>query len=157
MKQTVYCISCAVVAALIALPAFAREASKEEAACLNAYHKVHDGLAKDDLTGAQKAATELAEKALLPERCYSRLRASWRKRFAGERAQALHGGQHGCIRQLRASKAVCLQLPDGEGRLAANRQQESVNPYGQKMPNCGELENNPRPTAFAGRPVTPRL
>lgn len=63
MKKILAPIITILAAAYITAPAFAKEAGNEEAACLKAYHQVHEELAKDDLAGAKKAAGELAVKA----------------------------------------------------------------------------------------------
>jgi hypothetical protein len=63
MKALIYATVCTLVAALITMPVLAKQASKEEAGCLSAYHNVHEALAKDDLAAAKKGATDLAVKA----------------------------------------------------------------------------------------------
>lgn len=63
MKKTLNIVIAVLVTGLMSVPVLAKEASKEEAACLKAYHQVNDALAKDDLAGAKKSASALVEKA----------------------------------------------------------------------------------------------
>jgi phosphosulfolactate phosphohydrolase-like enzyme len=143
MKRTLGTITCILAAALIAAPASARQASSEEAACLKAYHQIHDALAKDDLAAAKKLAGELAETATAAKCATTPQRAAeLAKSESLEKAR-----EH-----FKAISEECIKMAAGiEGQfvftcpmvkadwLQTDSKQVS-NPYmGKKMPTCGEI------------------
>ena len=144
MKRTLSIIVAVVAAGLIAAPASAKEASIELAACLKAYHQVHEALAKDDLAAAKKAATELAEKAT-PAKCVSTAK------HAGELAQST--SLETAREHFKPISEECIKMAEGvDGQyvftcpmakaewLQTDSKQVS-NPYmGKKMPTCGSLK-----------------
>jgi hypothetical protein len=146
MKRTLSVIVAVLAAVLITTPAPAKEASKELAACLNAYHKVHEALAKDDLAGAKKAASELAEKAT-PAKCVSTAK------HAGELAQST--SLESAREHFKPISEECIKMAEGvDGQyvfscpmaktewLQTDSKQVS-NPYmGKKMPTCGSLKKS---------------
>ena len=144
MKRTLSIIIAVVAAGLITAPASAKEASQELAACLKAYHQVHDALTKDDLAAAKKAATELAEKAT-PAKCVSTAK------HAGELAQST--SLETAREHFKPISEECIKMAEGvDGQyvftcpmakaewLQTDSKQVS-NPYmGKKMPTCGSLK-----------------
>jgi hypothetical protein len=145
MKRTLSVIVSILVAGLITVPALAREATKEEAACLKAYHQVHDALAKDDLAGAKKAAGDLAEKATAAK-CGPAV-----KQHADELAKS--DSLKSAREHFKAISEECIKMAAGiDGQyvftcpmakadwLQTDSKQAS-NPYmGKKMPTCGEIK-----------------
>jgi hypothetical protein len=144
MKRTLRIITCILTGALFAAPASARPASNEEAACLQAYHQVHDALAKDDLAAAKKLAAELAEKATAAKCPTTQQRAAeLAKSDSLEKAR-----EH-----FKAISEECIKMAAGiEGQfvftcpmakadwLQTDSKQVS-NPYmGKKMLTCGEIK-----------------
>ena len=143
MKRTLTILS-VLAAALITAPAPAKEASKELAACLKAYHEVHEALAKDDLAGAKKAATDLAEKAT-PAKCVSTAK------HAADLAQS--NSLENAREHFKPISDECIKMAEGvDGQyvfhcpmaksqwLQTDSKQVS-NPYmGKKMPTCGSLK-----------------
>ena len=141
--KTFYSIICAVAAGLIAVPAYGKEATKEEAACLKAYHKVHEQLAKDDLSGAQKAATDLAEKA-------NAAKGQSLAKHAREIAKST--SLETAREHFKAVSEECIKMAEGvEGQhvfhcpmVKADWLQTDMkvsNPYmGKKMPECGAIK-----------------
>jgi hypothetical protein len=146
MQRIVNALAAVVVAGLITVPASAKDASKEEAACLKAYHQVHDALAKDDLAGAKKSASDLAEKATA----------------AKSDSMAQHARELGKSDSLESARehfkpisAECIKMAAGVGGqyvftcpmakadwLQTDSKQVS-NPYmGKKMPTCGSLKKS---------------
>lgn len=146
MKRTLSVIAAVLAAALITTPATAKEASKELAACLKAYHEVHDALAKDDLAGAKKAATDLAEKAT-PAKCVSTAK------HAAELAKS--DSLESARKHFKPISEECIKMAEGvDGQfvfhcpmaksewLQTDSKQVS-NPYmGKKMPTCGSLKKS---------------
>lgn len=144
MKKVITPILTILAAAVIIAPAFAKEAGKEEAACLKAYHQVHEELAKDDLAGAKRAAGELAEKATeaksdsiakhARELANSDSVESARAHFKGISEECIKmaaglDGQH--VFTCPMAKADWLQTDS----------KKVSNPYmGKKMPTCGALK-----------------
>ena len=146
MKRTLSAIVSILVAGLITAPVLAREASKEEAACLKAYHQVHDALANDDLAGAQKSASELAEKAT-PAKCPSTAK------HAAELAKS--DSLESAREHFKAISEECIKMAAGiDGQYVFNcpmvkadwlqtDSKQVANPYmGKKMPTCGELKKS---------------
>lgn len=145
MKAPLTVIVSVLVAGLITAPALAREATKEEEACLKAYHQVHDALAKDDLASAKKSASELAEKATAAK-C-----GPAAKQHADEltKSNSLESARE----HFKAISEECIKMAAGiDGQyvftcamakaewLQTDSKQVS-NPYmGKKMPTCGELK-----------------
>jgi hypothetical protein len=146
MKRSLIIIVSVLAAALITAPASAKEASKELAACLKAYHEVHDALAKDDLAAAKKAATDLAEKAT-PAKCVSTAK------HAAEMAQST--SLESAREHFKPISEECIKMAEGvDGQyvftcpmaktewLQTDSKQVS-NPYmGKKMPTCGSLKKS---------------
>jgi hypothetical protein len=146
MKRMLIAIAAILAAGLITTPVSAREASKEEAACLKAYHQVHDALAKDDLAVAKKAATDLAEKAG-PAKCPATAQ------HAAELAKST--SLESARDHFKAISEECIKMAAGiEGQyvftcpmaktewLQTDSKQVS-NPYmGKKMPTCGSLKKS---------------
>ena len=144
MKRTLTAIVSLVAAGLITAPASAKEASKEEAACLKAYHQVHDALAKDDLAAAKKAASELAEKAT-PAKCVSTAK------HAGEltKSTSLESAREHfkeiskeCIKMFAAVDGqYVFHCPMAKSEWLQTDSKQVSNPYmGKKMPTCGSLK-----------------
>ena len=145
MKATLTVIVSVLVAGLAAAPALAREATTEEAACLKAYHQVHDALAKDDLAAARKSASELAEK-VTPAKC-----GPAAKQHADELAKS--NSLESAREHFKATSEECIKMAAGiDGQyvftcpmakadwLQTDNKQVS-NPYmGKKMPTCGEIK-----------------
>ena len=144
MKQTVTAILSLLIAALIAAPAIAREASKEESACLSAYHRIHEALAKDDLSGAKKAAEDCAQKA-------TAAKGDSLAKHARELAKS--DSLDSAREHFKEISAECIKMASGvDGQhvftcpmakadwLQTDSKQVS-NPYmGKKMPTCGMLK-----------------
>ena len=144
MKRTSTVIISVLVAGLITTPAVAKEASQELAACLKAYHQVHEALAKDDLAGAKKAASDLAEKAT-PAKCVSTAK------HAAELAKST--SLESAREHFKPISEECIKMAEGvDGQyvftcpmakaewLQTDSKQVS-NPYmGKKMPTCGSLK-----------------
>ena len=146
MKRIVNAIAAVVAAGLITAPASAKEASKEEAACLKAYHQVHDALAKDDLAAAKKAASELAEKAG-PAKCPSTAQ------HAAELAKS--NSLESAREHFKAISEECIKMAAGiDGQYVftcpmakadwlQTDSKKVSNPYmGKKMPTCGSLKKS---------------
>ena len=146
MKNTLAIITSILVAGLITAPASAKEASKELAACLKAYHKVHDALAKDDLAGAQKAASDLGEKAAAAK-CVST------PRHAAELARS--NSLENAREHFKAISEECIKMAEGvdgqyvftcpmaKAEWLQTDSKQASNPYmGKKMPTCGELKKS---------------
>jgi hypothetical protein len=146
MKRILNAVAVVLAAGLIIAPASAREASKEEAACLKAYHQVHDALAKDDLAAAKKAASELAEKAG-PAKCPSTAK------HAAELAKS--DSLESAREHFKPISEECIKLAAGvDGQYVFTcpmakadwLQTDSKvvsNPYmGKKMPTCGSLKKS---------------
>lgn len=144
MKRTLTIIVSVLAAALITTPATAKEASKELAACLKAYHEVHDALANDDLTGAKKAANDLAEKAT-PAKCVSTAK------HAGELAQST--SLESAREHFKPISEECIKMAEGvdgqyvfhcpmaKSEWLQTDSKKVSNPYmGKKMPTCGSLK-----------------
>jgi hypothetical protein len=144
MKRTLGTITCILAAALVAAPASARQASNEEAACLKAYHQVHDTLAKDDLTAAKKAAGELAEKATAakcattPQRA-AELAKSESLEKAREHFKAI---SEECIKMAAGIEGqYVFTCPMAKADWLQTDSKQVSNPYmGTKMPTCGEIK-----------------
>lgn len=146
MKRTLSVIVAVLAAVLITTPASAKEASKELAACLKAYHEVHEALAKDDLAAAKKAATDLAEKGT-PAKCVSTAK------HASELAQST--SLESAREHFKPISEECIKMAEGvDGQyvfhcpmaksewLQTDSKQVS-NPYmGKKMPTCGSLKKS---------------
>lgn len=144
MKRMLIAIAAILAAGLITAPASAREASKEEAACFKAYHQVHDALAKDDLAGAKKSASELAEKA-------TAAKCTATPKHASELAKS--DTLESAREHFKAISEECIKMAAGvDGQyvftcpmvkadwLQTDSKQVS-NPYmGKKMPTCGEIK-----------------
>jgi hypothetical protein len=144
MKRTLTAIVSLVAAGLITAPVSAKEASKEEAACLKAYHQVHDALAKDDLAAAKKSASELAEKAT-PAKCVTTAK------HADELAQST--SLESAREHFKAISAECIKMfagvdgqyvfhcPMAKSEWLQTDSKTVSNPYmGKKMPTCGSLK-----------------
>jgi acyl-CoA synthetase (AMP-forming)/AMP-acid ligase II len=146
MKRTLTAIVALLGAGLIIAPASAKEASKELAACLKAYHQVHDALAQDDLAAAKKAASDLAEKAKAAK-CVST------PQQATELAKS--DSLESAREHFKAISEECIKMAAGiDGQyvftcpmvkadwLQTDSKQVS-NPYmGKKMPTCGEIKKS---------------
>jgi uncharacterized protein DUF3347 len=144
MKRTLSTIICILAAGLLPAPAWARQASNEEAACLKAYHQVNDALAKDDLAAARKSAGELAEKATAAKCATTPQRAAeLAKSDSLEKAR-----EH-----FKAISEECIKMAAGiEGQFAftcpmakadwlQTDSKQVSNPYmGKKMLTCGEMK-----------------
>ena len=143
MKRTLTILS-VLAAALITAPAPAKEASKEMAACLKAYHEVHDALAKDDLAGAKKAASDLAEKAT-PAKCVStaqhasELAKSTSLESAREHFKPI---SEECIKMAEGVDGqYVFHCPMAKSQWLQTDNKKVSNPYmGKKMPTCGSLK-----------------
>ena len=146
MKRTLNTIACVLAAGLITAPASAKEASKEEAACLKAYHQVHDALAKDDLATAKKSASDLAEKAIAAKSDSITQRA-------GELAKS--DSLESAREHFKAISEECIKMAAGvDGQYVFNcpmvkadwlqtNSKQVANPYmGKKMPTCGSLKKS---------------
>jgi hypothetical protein len=132
------------VAALIAAPALARQASNEEAACLKAYHQVHDALAKDDLAAAKTLATDLAEKATAAKcpstpRHATGLAKSDSLEKAREHFKAI---SEECIKTMKGVDGqYVFTCPMAKADWLQTDSKQVSNPYmGKKMPTCGEIK-----------------
>lgn len=144
MKKTLSTITCILAAALFAAPASARQASNEEAACLKAYHQVHDALAKDDLAAAKKLAAELAEKAAVakcpttPQRA-AELAKSDSLEKAREHFKAI---SEECIKMAAGIEGqFVFTCPMAKADWLQTDSKQVSNPYmGKKMPTCGEIK-----------------
>lgn len=144
MKRTLNVIISVLVAGLITSPALAKEATKEEAACLKAYHQVHEALAKDDLAAAKKSASELAEKAT-PAKCVStakhaeELAKSTSLESAREHFKAI---SEECIKMFAAVDGqYVFTCPMAKSEWLQTDSKQVSNPYmGKKMPACGSLK-----------------
>jgi Protein of unknown function (DUF3347) len=144
MKTFVYATVCALVAGLIKMPVLAKQASKEEAACLNAYHKVQEALVKDDLAGAKKDATDLAAKA----------KAANNESIAGHADALAKSDSLDTAREhFKAISDECIKMASNvEGQYVFNCPMKNAdwlqtskdkveNPYmGKKMLSCGQLK-----------------
>jgi uncharacterized protein DUF3347 len=146
MKRTLSVILSVLVAGVITTSVSAREASKEEAACLKAYHQVHDALAQDDLAAGKKAASELAEKAG-PAKCPSTAQ------HAAELAKST--SLESAREHFKAISEECVKMAAGvDGQYVFNcpmvkadwlqtDSKQVSNPYmGKKMPTCGSLKKS---------------
>ena len=146
MKRTLTAIVAIVAAGLISAPASAKEASKEAAACLKAYHQVHDALAKDDLAGAKKSASDLAEKATAAK-CVStpthaaELAKSDSLEKAREHFKAI---SEECIKMAEGMDGqYVFTCPMAKAEWLQTDSKQVSNPYmGKKMPTCGELKKS---------------
>ena len=132
------------IAALFAAPALARQASNEEAACLQAYHHVHDALAKDDLAAAKTSATELAEKATAAK-CPSTPKhaAELAKSDSLEKAREhFKAISEECIKMMRGVDGqYVFTCPMAKADWLQTESKQVSNPYmGKKMPTCGEIK-----------------
>ena len=144
MKRTLSIIVAVLAAGLITAPVSAKEATKEEAACLKAYHQVHEALAKDDLAGAKKAASELAEKAT-PAKCVStakhadELAKSTSLESAREHFKAI---SEECIKMFAGVDGqFVFSCPMAKSEWLQTDSKQVSNPYmGKKMPTCGSLK-----------------
>lgn len=144
MKRTLNVIISLLVGGLITTPSFAREATKEEAACLKAYHQVHDALAKDDLAAAKKSAGDLAETAT-PAKCVNTAK------HAGELAKS--ASLESAREHFKAISEECIKMygavdgqyvfhcPMAKSEWLQTDGKQVSNPYmGKKMPTCGSLK-----------------
>jgi hypothetical protein len=146
MKKTLTIIISLLVAGLITAPLSAREASKEEAACLKAYHQVHDALAKDDLAAAKKSAGDLAKKATAAK-CPStpkhatELAKSESLESAREHFKAI---SKECIKMMAGVDGeYVFTCPMAKADWLQTDSKQVSNPYmGKKMPTCGELKKS---------------
>lgn len=146
MKRTLSIIISVVAAGLITAPASAKEASKELAACLKAYHQVHEALAKDDLAAAKKSASELAEKAT-PAKCVStakhaaELAKSTSLESAREHFKAI---SEECIKMAEdVNGQYVFTCPMAKADWLQTDSKQVSNPYmGKKMPTCGSLKKS---------------
>jgi hypothetical protein len=144
MKKTSSAITCILAAALLATSALARQATNEEAACLKAYHQVHDALANDDLAAAKKSATELAEKAT-GAKCTStpqhaaELAKSDSLEKAREHFKAI---SEECIKMMAGVDGqYAFTCPMAKADWLQTDNQKASNPYmGKKMPACGQIK-----------------
>ena len=131
------------IAALIAAPALARQASNEEAACLKAYHQVHDALAKDDLAAAKTSATDLTEKATAAK-CPSTPKhaAELAKSDSLEKAREhFKAISEECIKMMKGVDGqYVFTCPMAKADWLQTDSKQVSNPYmGKKMPTCGEI------------------
>jgi hypothetical protein len=146
MKRTLTAIVSVLVAGVITTSVSAREATKEEAACLKAYHQVHDALAKDDLAAAKKAASDLAEKAG-PAKCPStaqhaaELAKSDSLESAREHFKAI---SEECIKMAAGINGqYVFTCPMAKTEWLQTDSKQVSNPYmGKKMPTCGSLKRS---------------
>jgi hypothetical protein len=144
MKTFIYATVCALVAGLITIPVLGKQASNEEAACLNAYHKVHEALVRDDLAGAKKGATDLAVKA-----------KATNNQSIAEHADVLAKSDSldAAREHFRAISDECIKMAANvEGQYVFNcpmvkadwlqtSKAKVENPYmGKKMLTCGQLK-----------------
>ena len=132
------------VAALMAAPALARQASNEEAACLKAYHQVHDALAKDDLAAAKTSATDLTEKATAAK-CPSTPKhaAELAKSDSLEKAREhFKAISEDCIKMMKGVDGqYVFTCPMAKADWLQTDSKQVSNPYmGKKMPTCGEIK-----------------
>jgi hypothetical protein len=132
------------IAALLAAPALARQASNEEAACLKAYHQVHDALAKDDLAAAKTSAADLAEKATAAKcsstpKHASELAKSDSLEKAREHFKAI---SQECIEMMKGVDGqYVFTCPMAKADWLQTDSKQVSNPYmGKKMPTCGEIK-----------------
>ena len=144
MKTTLSAITCILAAALFAAPTLARQASNEEAACLKAYHQLHDALAKDDLAAAKEAATDLAEKATAAK-CPSTPKhaAELAKSDSLEKAREhFKAISEECIKMMAGIEGqYVFTCPMAKADWLQTDSKQVSNPYmGKKMPTCGEIK-----------------
>lgn len=146
MRTLLHAIAGAFFAGLIAVSASAKEASKEETACLQAYHQVHEDLAKDDLAGAKKSASNLVQKA-------TATKSDSIAKHAGELAKS--DSLESARAHFMAISEECIKMAAGvDGQyvftcpmakadwLQTDNKHVS-NPYmGKKMPTCGSLKKS---------------
>lgn len=146
MKSILNLSICLAIASFISASASAREASKEEAACLSAYHEIHDALAKDNVSGAKAAAQNCAQKATEAK---SEAVAQHARELA--KSDSLDKARE----HFKALSAACIKMAEGvDGQyvftcpmaradwLQTDKTQAS-NPYmGKKMPACGSLKKS---------------
>jgi hypothetical protein len=132
------------IAALIAAPALGRQASNEEAACLKAYHQVHDALARDDLAAAKTSATDLAEKATAAKcpstpRHATELAKSDSLEKAREHFKSI---SEECIKTMKGVDGeYVFTCPMAKADWLQTDSKQVSNPYmGKKMPTCGEIK-----------------
>jgi hypothetical protein len=131
-------------AAVLATPALARQATSDEAACLNAYHQVHDALAKDDLAAAKKSAIDLAVKATAAKcpttpKHAEELAKSDSLEKAREHFKAI---SQECIKMMAGVDGeYVFTCPMAKADWLQTENKQVSNPYmGKKMPTCGELK-----------------
>ena len=146
MKKTLSTITCILSAALFGTSASARQASNEEAACLTAYHQVHDALVKDDLAAAKKSAGELAEKATAAK-CPTTLQhaAELAKSDSLEKAREhFKAISDECIKMMAGVEGqYVFTCPMAKADWLQTDSKQVSNPYmGKKMPTCGELKKS---------------
>lgn len=144
MKRTLHAIACALALGFIVAPASAREASKEEAACLKAYHQVHEALAADDLASAKKSAGQLAEKATAAK-CPSTPQhaAELAKTDSLEKAREhFKAISEECIKMMAGVDGqYVFTCPMAKADWLQTDNKQASNPYmGKKMPTCGEIK-----------------
>ena len=133
-----------VIAALVAAPALGRQATNEEAACLKAYHQVHDALAKDDLAAAKTSAADLAEKATAAK-CPSTPKhaAELAKSDSLEKAREhFKAISQECIEMMKGVDGQhVFTCPMAKADWLQTDSKQVSNPYmGKKMPTCGEIK-----------------
>jgi hypothetical protein len=146
MKRILSTITCILAATFFAAPASARQVSNEEAACLKAYHQVHDALAKDDLAAAKKAAGDLAEKATAAK-CVTtpqhatELAKSDSLESAREHFKAV---SEECIKMAAGVDGqYVFTCPMAKADWLQTDSKQASNPYmGKKMPTCGEMKKS---------------
>jgi hypothetical protein len=149
MKRTTLKNTFSMIASFIAVTAFAasasaRQATSEEAACLNAYHQVHDALAKDDLAAAKKSASDLAAKATAAKcpttpKHAEELAKSDSLEKAREHFKAI---SQECIKMMAGVEGqYVFTCPMAKADWLQTDNKQVSNPYmGKKMPTCGELK-----------------
>lgn len=146
MRTSLQAIAGAFLAGLIAVSASAKEASKEETACLNAYHQVHEDLAKDDLAGAKKSASDLAQKATAAKSdSIAKHAAELSKSDSLESARThFQAISDECIKMAAGVDGQhVFTCPMAKADWLQTDSKQASNPYmGKKMPTCGSLKKS---------------
>lgn len=143
MKTKLYSIAVAVVAALVAAPAVAKQPDIKTTDYLTAYLPVQAALANDDLNSAQKAATALAEKAEAaqmtgPAAHARELAKSDSLESAREHFKAISNDAIPMAEGVKGYHVFTCPMAKADW-LQAN--EKTSNPYmGKSMPDCGTMK-----------------
>jgi hypothetical protein len=144
MKTRLITLLCLLMGGFTGVPLFAKPASPEEAACLKAYHQVHDALAKDDLAAAKSAANDLAEKASAAKCTSTPQHAAELARTDSLEKARVHfkAISEECIKMAAGvDGAYAFTCPMAKADWLQSDSKQVSNPYmGKKMPTCGELK-----------------